>query len=42
MVILVWLLWHLNQTVALFFVATKTQSHNGIRAPEKQIENLAL
>jgi hypothetical protein len=42
MPILVWLLWHLNQTLALFFAAVKTQTHNGIRAPEKQIGNLAL
>jgi hypothetical protein len=35
-------LWHLNQTLALFFAVAKTQTQNGIRAPEKQIGNLAL
>jgi hypothetical protein len=39
---ILWLLWHLNQTFALFFAATKTQTQNGIRAPEKQIGNPAL
>jgi hypothetical protein len=42
MVILMWLLWHLNQTLALFFAVAKTQAHNGIRAPEKHFGNLAL
>jgi hypothetical protein len=39
---ILWLLWHLNQTLALFFAAAKTQTQNGIRAPEKQIGNPAL
>jgi hypothetical protein len=39
---ILWLLWHLSQTLALFFAATKTQTQNGIRAPKKQIGNPAL
>jgi hypothetical protein len=39
---ILWLLWHLNQTLALFFTTTKTHTHNGIRAPKKQIGNSAL
>jgi len=39
---IMWLLWHLNQTLVLFFATAKTQTHNGIRAPEKQIGNPAL